>query len=307
MSRHDRYASLHPFAGLFAGYVMKNMSPQSRGIVLYMIAILSMSVMDLMAKRVAGEVHVIQAVWARYAGQTLLVTLLVLPRIRTVAATRYPGLQFLRSVFLLGGTTAFFFGISHLGLAEATAIMDVNPMLITLGAAIFLGERFGLRRAAGVTAALIGALIVIRPGSDVFSPAAILPLFAACCYATFVLITRRVGRDEDVWTSLFYTAIFGAVILSCIVPFVWERPSLTVALIMGCIGIAGALGQLLMIRALSMAEASAVAPFSYVGLLFAALWGVLFFGEYPDAYTYLGGAIIVAAGIYVWHRERQAV
>lgn len=248
----------------------------------------------------------IQAVWARYAGQTLLVTLLVLPRIRRVAKTRYPGLQFLRSVFLLGGTTAFFFGISHLGLAEATAIMDINPMLITLGAALFLGEKFGIRRAAGVTAALIGALIVIRPGSDVFSPAALFPFVAAFCYATFVLITRRVGRDEDVWTSLFYTAIFGAVLLSAVVPFVWSTPTVPVMLMMGAIALAGALGQLLMIRALSEAEASAVAPFSYIGLLFAAIWGVLFFAEYPDVYTYVGGAIIVLAGLYVWHRERQS-
>ncbi|MGH1367282.1 MAG: DMT family transporter [Maritimibacter sp.] len=285
---------------------MKNLSPQSRGILLYMLAILSMSVMDLLAKRVSGEVHVIQAVWARYAGQTLLVTLLVLPRIRRVAKTRYPGLQFLRSVFLLGGTTAFFFGISHLGLAEATAIMDINPMLITLGAALFLGEKFGIRRAAGVTAALIGALIVIRPGSDVFSPAALFPFVAAFCYATFVLITRRVGRDEDVWTSLFYTAIFGAVLLSAVVPFVWSTPTVPVMLMMGAIALAGALGQLLMIRALSEAEASAVAPFSYIGLLFAAIWGVLFFAEYPDVYTYVGGAIIVLAGLYVWHRERQS-
>lgn len=284
---------------------MTALSPNQRGMILYMLAILCMATMDMMAKAVASEVHVIQAVWARYAGQTILVTLLVLPRIRTVARTRYPKLQFARSVFLLIGTTMFFFGLSHLGLAEATAIMDINPMLITLGAALFLGERLGPRRTIGVTVALIGALIVIRPGSEVFSPAAIFPVVAACSYASFVLITRRVGRDEDVWTSLFYTAIFGAVVLSLIVPAVWEPVPPRLWVLMGGIALAGALGQLLMIRALSEAEASLVAPFSYVGLLFAALFGALVFGEYPDLYTYIGGAVIVGAGVYVWHRERS--
>ena len=284
---------------------MKNLSPTATGMLLYILAIMSMSVMDLFAKLLAERVPVLQVIWARYAGQTAIVTLFLLPRLRTVVRTRHPGMHFLRSLFLLLATSAFFFGLSHMGLAEATAIIDVNPVLITLGAALFLGERFGLRRALGIGAALIGALIIIRPGSAVFSPVALLPLAAAMFYASFAVATRFLGRNESLWTSLFYTALLGAVVLSFAVPAVWVRPDATAMALMLGIGIVSAIAQVMLIRALTLAEASAVAPFSYVGLLFATLWGMLFFDAFPDRATMIGGAIIVAAGIYVWHRETQ--
>jgi drug/metabolite transporter (DMT)-like permease len=199
----------------------------------------------------------------------------------------------------------FFLGISRMGLAEATALIDLNPVFITLGAALLLGERFGPRRALGIGAALVGALIIIRPGATVFSPAALLPLGAAVCYASFALVTRFVGRDETVWTSLFYTALFGAVVLSLAVTRVWVTPNGTALALMLAIGAIAALGQFLLIRALMLAEASAVAPFSYVGLLFATIWGMIFFAEFPDTATLAGAGIIVLAGIYVWHRETR--
>ncbi|MGR3365427.1 MAG: DMT family transporter [Maritimibacter harenae] len=275
-----------------------------KGILLYMTGIFCMATMDLLAKTLAQEVHVSQAIWARYAGQTVIVALWFLPNLRTVAKTRYPGMQFARSMSLLLGTSMFFTSLTFLGLAEATAIMDINPVFITLGAALFLGERFGPRRAFGVIAALIGALIIIRPGSEVFSPFAFLPMIAACGYATFILLTRKVGHDEDPRTSLLYAALLGAVVTSVIVPFFWVPPSPKAMLLMVAIGGFGALGQLFLIQAVRFAEASAIAPFSYVGLLIAAFWGAVVFGEFPDLATWIGGAIIVASGIYIWHRER---
>ena len=284
---------------------MSRLSPTAAGILLYMLAILSMSVMDLLAKTLSAHVPVLQVVWARYAGQTAIVTLLLLPRLGTVVRTRHPWLHLLRSAFLRCATTAFFFGLSRMGLAEATAIIDTNPVLITLMAAVFLGERFGLRRALGVGAALVGALIIIRPGSAVFTPTALLPVIAAICFAGFAVATRFLGRNESIWTSLFYTALLGAVVLSLAVVPIWQTPNATAIWLMVGIGAVSAIGQFLMIRALMLAEASTVAPFSYVGLLFATLWGMLFFDTFPDVPTMIGGAIIVVAGIYVWHRETR--
>ena len=118
----------------------------AKGILFYMTGIFFMATMDVIAKLVAQDVHVAMAVWARYAGQTALVTLIFLPNLRTIARTRYPFLQFLRSAFLLMGTSLFFLSLTKLDLAEATAIMDINPILITLGGALLLGETFGPRR-----------------------------------------------------------------------------------------------------------------------------------------------------------------
>ncbi|SMH29688.1 DMT family transporter [Maritimibacter sp. HL-12] len=284
---------------------MRAFTPVGAGIGLYLLAVLNMTVMDTIAKSLTQELPVVQVVWARYAGQTLLVTLLLLPRITRIVRTHHPWLQFLRSLFLLLATTLFFFAISRMELAEATALINVNPVLITLGAALFLGERIGMRRLFGILAALAGALIIIRPGTEVFSPSAFLALAGAVFYAGFALVTRFVGRGESVWTSLFYTALLGALVLSIAVVPVWQAPSGRALVLMIAIGGVAALGQFLLIRAFMLAEASVVAPFSYAGLLFATLWGILFFDEWPDAATIVGAAIIAAAGVYVWHRETR--
>lgn len=277
----------------------------AKGILLYIAGVFCMASMDVMAKMLSQEVHISQVIWARYSGQTLIVAIWFLPALRSVMRTRYPGLQVARSMSLLLGTSLFFLSLTFLGIAEATAIMDMNPVFITLGAALFLGERLGPRRALSVLAAMIGALIIIRPGSAVFSPAAFLPLIAAGGYATFILITRKVGHDEDPRTSLFYAAMMGAIVTSVIVPFYWVAPGPKEIALMCAIGILGSLGQLFLIQAVRFAEASAIAPFSYIGLLIAAFWGAVIFNEIPDTATWIGGAVIVASGLYIWHRERK--
>jgi drug/metabolite transporter (DMT)-like permease len=206
----------------------------------------------------------------------------------------------------MGATMCFFWGISNIGLAEATAIMDISPVLITLGAVLFLGERIGIRRVFGIIGALIGALIVIRPGSDVFSVYALFPLGAAICYSGYNIITRFVGAREDPWTSLFYTALFGALVFSAVVPFYWQPlsiVSLTLMIVLSCLA---TLAQWLLIKALSLGEASLLAPVGYIALIFATLWGYLLFGDLPDQWTVIGAMVIVASGVYVWYRERSA-
>jgi drug/metabolite transporter (DMT)-like permease len=282
---------------------MRRLSPTATAILLMIGAIFCFSVMDATAKALAPRIGTIPAVWARYAGQALVVLILVAPRLRSIARTNYPWLQLARSVFLMFGTVFFFFSVANIGLTEATAIMNINPVIITLGAALFLGEKIGLRRALGIGAAMFGALIVIRPGSEVFSPYAVLPLVAAFAYSAYNITTRFVGRNEDPWTSLLYTALFGAVVMSVAVPFYWQPLDLTSGLLMLVIAAFGTLSQLLLIRALSIGEAGMLAPFAYTGLVFATVWGVVFFGEYPDLWTVVGAMIIVAAGVYVWYRE----
>lgn len=276
---------------------------RNRAILLMITAIFCFTLMDAGVKALAPRIGVLPTLWARYTGQMLVVFLLVLPRLRRIARTRYPKLQFLRSLLLMASTGFMFLGISLIPLTDVTALMAVNPVLITLGAAIFLGEALGVRRITGILVALVGAMIVIRPGSDVFSPAALLPLCAAVTYSSYALITRRVGPDEDVWTSLFYTGLVGTVLLSLAVPFYWQPPDLTGWVLIACVSGFGMLGQLSLIRAFSMGEAAMLAPYSYTGLIFATLWGTLFFGEFPDLWTILGALVIAGAGLYVWHRE----
>ncbi len=284
---------------------MRALSPKATAILLMIAAIFMFTTMDALAKLLAGRIGTMPTLWARYLGQTLVVFILVLPRLRTILRTRYPRLQLARSVYLMCATILFFFGISNIGLAEASAIMSTNPLFITLGAAVFLGERFGIRRAVAIAAACIGAFLVIRPGADVFTPYSLLPLGAAVCYSAYALTTRFVGRDEDAWTSLFYTALFGAVALSAAVPFFWQTPAPSDLLIMLGIALCGTAGQLALIRALMAGEAGMLAPFAYFGLVFSTFYGATIFGDWPDALTIAGGAIIAGAGLYVWYRETR--
>lgn len=269
-------------------------------------AVFLFTVMDALAKRLTLEIGLIPTLWTRYAGQAILVLLIVSPRMFQVAKSRYPKLQVLRSVVLMTATCLFFLSISKIGLAEATAIMDVNPVLITLGAFLFLGEKIGPRRIIGILVSLVGALIIIRPGTEVFTIYAVLPLVAAVCYSTYNLTTRYVGDRESPWTSLLYSALFGAIVLSCIVPFYWQPVSLSTAFLMALLGVCGMTSQLMLIRALALGEASLLAPFAYVGLIYATLWGFLFFDEFPDQWSILGGIIIALSGFYVWYRDTFA-
>ncbi|SDC92078.1 DMT family transporter [Ruegeria marina] len=283
------------------------MSQSSRQAIVYMVlAILFFTLMDATVKALTPRIGVIPALWARYTGQMVLVVLLVLPRLHRVARTRYPRLQLLRSLMLMGATWFFFIGISRIPLTDASALMAVNPVLITLGAALFLGEALGPRRILGIAIALAGAMIILRPGSALFQPAALFPLAAAACYSTYALLTRRVGPDEDVWTSLLYTGLIGTIILSLVVAPYWQTPDLAAwGLIVLVVGF-GTMGQLSLIRAFSQGEAAMLAPYAYCGLGFAAVWSAVFFGEYPDVWTILGALVIAGAGLYVWHREMHS-
>lgn len=275
--------------------------------ILFMIgAILFFSMMDATVKALTPRVGIVPAIWARYSGQMLVVLLLVLPRLRSVVRTHHLTVQVLRSVSLMLATAFFFGGLSLIPLAEAAALMSINPVLITLGAALFLGETLGPRRVIGIVTALVGAAIIIRPGSGVFQAAALLPLIAAVWYSTYALLTRRVGAHEDIWTSLFYTGLVGTVLLSLIVPFYWQTPDTTALVLMGLTAALGTLGQLCLIRAFTLGEAAMLAPYAYTGLIFATVWGLFFFGEYPDIWTISGALVIALAGLYVWHRETYA-
>lgn len=280
--------------------------PTGRGILLMLVAIFFFTLLDAIAKDLVSRYPVAQVVWARIGVQLVLVALILRRRLPATARTAWPALHLARAVTQIGAGAFFFASLAYIGLAEATALADLNPILITLGAALFLGERLGPHRIAGVFAAMIGALVIIRPGADVFTPAALLPLGCAVCYAANGLLTRAVGARESIWTAMLLTSAIGTAIMTVVLPFVWTPIAAADIPRLIAIGALGTTSQLCLVRAFSLAEASAVAPFSYFGIVLATIWGVLFYGEWPDGPTVLGMLVIVAAGLYVWHRETRA-
>lgn len=279
-------------------------APVSRGILFLALAIFCFTAMDAVAKHLVAHYPAVEVVWARNVGQLLFVVLTLGRRLGPAIRTRLPGWHFLRALAQLVTTAAFFVALGHIGLAEATALADINPVLITLGAALFLGERLGRARLIGVAIAMIGALIITRPGLGVFKPEALLALLCAFGYAASMLLTRYVGAQESPWAAMFYAAFFGALVTSAILPFDWKPIAAGDILTFGLLAGLGAVAQLFTIRAYSAAEASVLAPFGYLDMVFALFWSIVAFGSWPDLPTILGALVIAAAGLYVWRQER---
>lgn len=276
----------------------------TKGALGVMAAMFLFSLMDAVAKELSQQLPPLQVVWARYVSQTVIIVLICLPRIARVARTRHPGIQLLRSLLLFGATSLFFTALKYLELAEAVAMIETAPLFITALAALVLGERVGQRRWTAVGIGLVGALILLRPGIGVFQPAALLALGAALFLASYQIATRFLGSADPLWTTLLYTTGAGAVLASIAMPFVWETPTSAQVLLMCLIGLPGFIGHMALVWGLSHAEASAVAPYNYTGLIWAMLIGLMVFGEVPDVLTLVGASVIAGAGLYVWHRER---
>lgn len=275
---------------------------QTRGILVLLLAIFLFTLMDATAKYLGQYYPVPQVVWARYMGNFVVVAIYFRTSFVPSLRSRQPGLQFLRALTQLASASLFFTSLQYIGIAEATAIMDINPVLITLGAGLFLGEYIGWRRILGIIAALIGAMIIIRPGMGVFHPAAILPLIGAFTYAAGALLTRVV-RTDGLATSVVWSVLVGTIATSLLVPFFWQPIQMEHLWAFLIIGLLGAVSQALIVYAFSLAEAGAIAPFGYTSLIWAALWGWLFWGVFPDQWTIIGAVIIVVAGLYIWSRE----
>jgi drug/metabolite transporter (DMT)-like permease len=223
---------------------------------------------------------------------------------RDMLRARKPGLQFLRSLLMLATTLIFFLAVSHVDLAAATAVAFVEPMVITILSHFLLKERVGVRRWAAVAIGFVGVLIVIRPGFGMVSLAILLPVLSASTGATYNVLTRIAARYDSNVTSLFYAALVGCLVLSAFMPFVWRTPSLAEWLLLAALGLSGGLAHTLVIRAFSYASASIIAPFIYLQLVWATAVGYVWFDMLPAITTWIGGAVIIATGIYTAHRER---
>ncbi|MFT4013597.1 MAG: DMT family transporter [Paracoccus sp. (in: a-proteobacteria)] len=279
---------------------------QLLGIALLLLAIFLFTLMDATAKHLAQSYHPAQLIWVRFMTNLVLVGVILAPRLGRTMRSARPMVQLFRGLAQLASIGLFFTSLQFIGLAEATAIMDINPVLITLAAALFLGESLGLRRILGIGAALLGAMLIIRPGAGVFQPAALLPLIGAFTYAAGAVLTRM-ARCDSLATSILWSAVVGSAISSIAVPFFW-RPiaggDVWAFLLLGLLGTAA---QVLLIRAFALAEAAVIAPFGYTSLIWAGIWGWLFWGTIPDGWSVTGALIIVAAGLYVWWREARVV
>ena len=276
--------------------------------ILWMLATLFCFIaLDAIMKHLLESYSLVQVTWGRFFFATIFALLMCGSRLPQLIKSKAPKKQLLRSILLMSTTGVFNAGIRTTPLATGTTIMFLSPILVTLLSIPLLGEKVGIRRWAGIVMGFIGAIIVVQPwkgGLQGVGVGILFLLVAALFNANYQIVTRMV-REDDPLTSLLFTATAGAVVTSCLVPWFWEWPSAYGWGMLVASGLAGGLGHFCIIRALRLAPASVVAPFSYSSLIWAALFGFVIWHDWPDFWTWIGAAIIIGSGLYIFHRERS--
>jgi drug/metabolite transporter (DMT)-like permease len=275
-----------------------------RGIALSLSATVLFAIADVTAKYLTAGLPIIEITWIRY--MVFLGMASVLARRAPIGALwpRTPALQICRGLCVVGSSVLFIYGIRQMTMAQATTISFLSPLLITILSIPLLGEVVGIRRWAAVLAGLIGMLVVVRPGTNGFEPAALFGVASATCWSMALIITRKMSGTDHPSTTVLWSACVGTVILSVLLPFeaVWPTwPQLGLTLMLGVLA---SVGQWITVLAHRHAPASLLAPFAYVQLPWVVLTGYLVFGHLPDRWTLVGAAIIIASGLYTAHRER---
>jgi drug/metabolite transporter (DMT)-like permease len=294
------------------------------GILCIVAAMTLFTVQDMAIKWLSGDypLHEIILIRSAVAAIVILAILLPLEGGYNIVHTNKLAVHLLRGFGIVVANLAFYMGLAAMSLAEATSIFFVSPLLITMFSAAFLREHVGVRRWVAVVAGLLGVVIIMRPGSELFRVASILPLIAAIAYALVQVSTRAVGKTEKASTMVIY--IQATFIVLCSVsgltigdgrymsgtdPSVdflfraWIVPSSGDLFLMGGVGCLMAFGIYLLFQGYRLSEASVIAPFEYIGLPLAVFWGIVVFRDYPDLLVWVGICLIVGAGLYTVYRE----
>lgn len=284
-----------------------------RAMLIMVVAMLMLPAIDAIAKYLSGTVPPGLIAWSRFVFQMVFLAPFALPHWRRWQLSLWP-IHAARGVLLAVTTVLFFASLHVLPLADAISIFFVEPLILTLLSALFLGETIGWRRLSAVAVGFIGALIVVRPSYEVFGLTALLPLGAALCFALYLIFTRQIAPREDPITMQFLAGFFGFIAMSLslgagvafeikVLGVIW--PTAKEWLLMTGIGIIATAGHLMVVHAFRRAEAGILAPFQYLEIISATAFGLLLFGDFPDLTTWCGISIIVGSGIYVFHRERK--
>ena len=276
--------------------------------IVYMIATtLVFGVQDVLSRHLAESYNVLMVVMIRFWFFAIFVVAIAARQaggIRAAAATRRPAIQILRGLLLPAEICFMVLAFTLIGLVETHAVFTTYPLLVAALSGPLLGEKVGWRRWTAICIGFIGVLIILQPGTGVFTPMALVALFASFLFAVYALLTRAVARHDGPATSFFWSGTVGAAAMTLAGIWFWEPMSPRDWGFMSALCVTGALGHWLLIRAYDVAEASAVQPFAFLQLLWVAILSVAIFGEEIAPNVALGAAIIVAASLFTLWRER---
>mgnify|MGYP001312938762 CR=1 FL=1 len=279
------------------------------GITLMIATTIVFAAQDGLSRHLAESYNVITVVAIRYIFFMCFVLAFSANQqggIRAIASTDQLLMQIGRGLVLAAQICFAIFSFTKVGLVHFHAVFASYPLMIMALSVPILGEAVGWRRWIAVLIGFSGVLLILRPGSAMFSSASIMPVLAAFMMATYGLMTRFVARNDSAQTSFFWTAIAGGVAMMCFVPFFWHPPVGIDWVWMSFLCLTGTGGHYLLIKALDATNASTTQPFTYLQLVFASSIGVFIFTDELDPMLIIGGAIIVGSGLFALRRSRQA-
>ncbi len=279
------------------------------GIGFVILSVACFAVLDTTTKHISASVPLMLALWFRYLIQALFSTLFFLPqRGMHLFKTAHPKFQMARGALLFGSSICAFYGLKYIPVGEFTAIASITPLVVTLVAAILLGEQVRKLRWALVVGAFIGTLIMVRPGTQHFDWVLIFPLMLIVTNGSFHLLTSRMARTEDPITMNILTGWVGTLLGAFVLPFVWELPTdWFVWLQLLIMGSFATVGHYLLIKAFSKAPATTLTPYFYTQIGFAMLGGWLVFDHVPDQWTMVGmGVVTLCGALGAWLTVRES-
>jgi drug/metabolite transporter (DMT)-like permease len=282
------------------------LSGEVRGILAVLAAMAMFGLMDGASKFLAQSYSAPQILFLRYLFSVPVALAIVAPvGLRTALRTHRPWFQLARIVIIVVEMGLVLLAFRVMPLADAHALFAATPLLVAALSVPLLGERVGPRRWAAIGVGFCGVLIIVRPGIGVLAPGAMPALLAVALYAVYQVMTRIVGRVDRAETTFLLQILIGALILMPLAPWVWQTPSpIHWPLFLALAGL-GAGGHLLLIKALQTTSAVVIQPVTYSMLVWAVLFGWLFFGDLPDRWTVTGALVVVAAGVYTAVREHR--
>ena len=277
------------------------------GIGIVSVTYLFFTLLDGSAKWLVGTMPVVMVVWLRFAMHAVLATALFLPlRGTALVRTRYWRWHLLRALMFTVMTAVNFWALQYLQLAVTTSIQFTVPILIALMSATFLGHKLDTGRWVAIVLGFVGVVVILRPGSTEFHPAMLAAVVNAILYAIFMLMTRRLAAYDSPETIQYLPAVGAAVLLTPFALAAWEWPDTWLEWTVACLlGIFGATGHYLLALAHRYARSSVLAPFVYQQVVYMTVFGYVVFGDVPRPLVWVGAAIVVSCGLYLFHRERE--
>jgi len=265
------------------------------------------STSDMLAKVLSETINPLQIAWLRQLGLLSGVFVLLGWKGTRILRSRHPLLQVGRGLTVVAAATSFLFAIAYVPLADATAVSFIAPFIVIVLAGLLLGETVGLKRWIAVLFGFAGTIIIIRPGFNAFHPAIFLVIVSGTAFGIRQIISRRVSGTDPLVTTVAYTALTAAVLLSLPLPFIWKSPAdLSQLLMMIGIAVIAGCGELSIMRALDLGEAVVLSPLQYTLMIWSTIWGFLIFAQLPDMWTLIGTAIVIGSGIYSLYHETRA-